>query len=149
MFWSSVAILSYDITLNRITIEVWFRASIVLWILSASAINDSNFRKRFAVPAPNFLCVLTELEVFCLIHVFQQLLQCFTELVDLSASGSYLEEIVPCTCEIQTSRSTWRLLVVFVHLALEPLREICLGFGSPRCCIQSPASFALRFVFPR
>ena len=37
--------------------------------------------------------------------------------------------------------------VVFVHPALELLREICLEFGSPQCCIWSLGSSAPRFVF--
>ena len=83
MFWSLGAILSYDIAIDRIAIEVWFRASIVLKISSASAINDPIFCKGFAVRALKLFSVLAELEDFCLIHVFQQPLRFFTEPVDL------------------------------------------------------------------
>ena len=83
MFWSSGTILSYDMAINRISIEVWFRASIVLEISSASAMNDPNFCQGFAVRALKLFSILAELEDFCLIHVFQQPSRCFTEPVDL------------------------------------------------------------------
>ena len=123
MFWSSGRILSHEKAINEITIEVdllkWCTAWIVPQISSASAINNPNFCKGIAVGALKLWSIFAEFEDLCLVHVFQQLLRCFTEPVDL---------LRPETNGTQASWSTWRLFVVFVRPALELLREICMEF---------------------
>ena len=128
---------------NRITIEVWFRASFVYQISSASAIIDPNFCQGLADRALKLCSVLAELEDFCLIHVFQQPLRCFTESVDLLRLALFLvlmgfkllDQLGDC--------------LSFSFILLLNRWEIYLGFGSPRCCNGSPGSFALGIVFPK
>ena len=111
MCWSA-GILLDKVAIHRAAIEVVLlkccRTSIIPQISPTITVNNSN-RKIIAIKALKLFSVFAELEDFCLVHVFQQLLRCFTEPCSSSASGSYLEEIVPCTDGTQTSRSTWRL----------------------------------------
>ena len=60
-------ILSYDMAIHRITIEIWFRASIVRHISSASARNNHHFCEGLAVRALKLYSVVEEPEDFCLV----------------------------------------------------------------------------------
>ena len=66
-----------------------------------------------------------------------------------SAFDSCLWEIVLCDDVLRTSRSTWQQSAVFVHLAVELLRVICLGLSYPQRCIRFPGNSVHRFVFPK
>ena len=92
MLWSSIGILLDDVARDRIEIEVVHFGNVVGLrdFLQISSTTAMNYREGVAIGALKFRGILTEFEDLCLVHIFQQFLRCFTELVDLRASDSYV-----------------------------------------------------------
>ena len=97
MLWSSTGILLDDVARDRIEIEVVLLESCgtprLLQISSTTAIND---REGVAIGALKFRRILTEFEDLCLVHILQQFLRCFTELVDLLRLTHMFKKLFLC-----------------------------------------------------